>query len=667
MKKLVLVTVDLDPQIEYHKQLKFFFGDYINIESYLLDTSKGIISGDMVVVTTATIKDIVIKKMDNPNTPIIYLQTTFCNKQIEMLNDIPSGSDVLVISNYRTYAKECIQIIDDCTDKRLNLVPYYIEVWDFIYKNFNYGLYIGDESIKLDNVNKLINIGYKVIHPNSLNIIIEKLFRNNTLLLKKLETYSKDIININFQELLTIKMLNESRKEINALISVFENGIIIIDNFDRIIDYNEYICRLFDIKRDVFEGKHISKINQFKDIYVKSKDINDNSKLEFNCNFLKKHLIVYKKTMRFQHVIFRKFLFIEAVGNIKKDDIKNKAKYTFTNIITNNTLMKKNIEISKKISQTDSTILITGETGTGKELFAQAIHNESYRRDKPFLAINCATFLESILASELFGYEKGTFTGALKEGKKGIFENANGGTVFLDEIGDAPLNVQAELLRVLEEKEIRRLGGNENIPVNVRIISATNKDLKVSIDKGLFRKDLFYRLNTFTINIPPLRERNGDITLLTKYFLKKNGYGYKKVDMKIFKTMENIYWDGNIRELKNFVNYLGCMSKKTITINDFPLNYRYIICNQKNSNKLFLNLNKNETEICIFILKSLLNKEKGRESLYKEAVEYKLNTTLHEIRKALEFLSQEGFIKQFKGRIGSKITTKGIEFLKKIK
>ena len=228
------------------------------------------------------------------------------------------------------------------------------------------------------------------------------------------------------------------------------------------------------------------------------------------------------------------------------------AEYKFSNILTEDPGMmtvKKQAEIYAK---TDSTILIQGESGTGKELFAQSIHNGSSRKNRPFVAVNCAAIPSSLLESELFGYEKGAFTGAQKEGKAGYFELAHLGTLFLDEIGEVSLEVQTRLLRVLQEHEIMRVGGDRIIPVNVRVIAATNKDLKEEIRKGNFREDLYYRLNILELSVPPLRERGEDVSVLARQ-LSKIWKCPPEAIGKILPELREYSWPGNVRELRNIV------------------------------------------------------------------------------------------------------------------
>lgn len=231
------------------------------------------------------------------------------------------------------------------------------------------------------------------------------------------------------------------------------------------------------------------------------------------------------------------------------------AKHTFDDIIAVGQDMREVINRAKMFAPTESTVLILGETGTGKELFAQSIHNASTRKAGPFVAINCAALPESLLESELFGYEEGAFTGSRRGGKPGLFELAHGGTIFLDEIGDMSLPIQARLLRVLEQREVMRLGGDRVLPVNVRVIAATHKDLRKAVLQGTFRPDLYYRLNVLNILIPPLRERREDIPELVRSFLaiscERLGLAPKTVAREAMDVLVAYSWPGNVRELRN--------------------------------------------------------------------------------------------------------------------
>lgn len=267
----------------------------------------------------------------------------------------------------------------------------------------------------------------------------------------------------------------------------------------------------------------------------------------------------------------------EERERLKRENIRLKEeiheKYSFENIITRSSKMNEIFSTIKKSAPYKLSILLTGESGTGKELFAKAIHYNSSRSKQPFVAVNCGAIPNELLENEFFGHAKGSFTGAVSS-KKGLFEEADKGTIFLDEIGELPFNLQVKLLRVLQEENIRRIGENKTIPVDVRVIAATAKDIKKEIEKKLFREDLFFRLNVVSVHIPPLRERKGDISLLTDHFIAKYDDKEKKiksVSSELLKQLFNYSWPGNIRELENIIQRSIIMNESGIlNPNDLP-------------------------------------------------------------------------------------------------
>lgn len=244
-----------------------------------------------------------------------------------------------------------------------------------------------------------------------------------------------------------------------------------------------------------------------------------------------------------------------------------KAKYIFNDLVGDSPAIKKVIQFAQKVAAGETDLLITGESGTGKEIFAQAIHNSSRRSQGPFVALNCASLTSSLVESELFGYEEGAFTGAKKGGKTGLFEIADGGTILLDEIGELSLEVQAKLLRVLQEKTVRKVGESTEIPVNVRVITSTNRNLKKMVAEGRFREDLYYRLNVLNIHLPPLRERDKDAIPLARHFLtlysRKIGRSYS-FSPEIYSVFAGYHWPGNVRELRNTIEFAANMCEDNI-------------------------------------------------------------------------------------------------------
>jgi len=318
-------------------------------------------------------------------------------------------------------------------------------------------------------------------------------------------------------------------------------------------------------------------------------------------------------------------------------------KFSFSNIVGQSEKMKKIYALIKNICSTDVTVLIVGETGTGKELIAKAIHFNSHRKDKPFIAINCAAISEHLMESELFGHEKGAFTDAYKQ-KIGKVEVANEGTLFLDEIGDMSFGLQAKLLRFLQDKQFERVGGTAKLSSDVRIIAATNKDLLKSIQEQKFREDLYYRLNVIRIEVPPLRERENDIALLTEHFVKQSCIKFKKniktISPESLKKIQEYQWPGNIRELENLVdNLVLTTSDNTINIEDMPKQYSSIdegkSREQKVNTEVPLRDARNEFEKNYLI--ELLKKHHGnintiseksgmnRKSIFLKLQEYKIN------------------------------------------
>lgn len=255
----------------------------------------------------------------------------------------------------------------------------------------------------------------------------------------------------------------------------------------------------------------------------------------------------------------------------------NASKYRVDDIIGECDIMKELKESVKKVAKTNSSVLILGESGTGKELFAHSIHSASMRKNEPFICVNCGTIPENLIESELFGYEEGAFTGAKKGGKTGLFQAANGGTIFLDEIGDLPLPMQVKMLRVLQDKEIQKVGSNVREPINVRVVAATNKNLNSMIKEGQFRSDLYYRLNVVTLNIPALRERKDDLPFLVNSLLtkisKKENLGNITISKAAMEYLISYDWPGNVRELENVIeraiNFIG--SDKKIEIKHLPV------------------------------------------------------------------------------------------------
>lgn len=359
------------------------------------------------------------------------------------------------------------------------------------------------------------------------------------------------------------KLEYKSRELLTVIDSVNE-GIIIIDDENKILSINKYIKEKFKLEDFGIVGKNISGILPPKviDKLKKTDYCLDEEQVNINYNNCRNVFFLSMKPIRVNEKVSGAVITFKDFNKMQQSVLKISEKhpvFTFENIIGDSIIFSQVKEQVKLISKQNVPVLLLGESGTGKELFARAIHFESDRKNEIFMPINCGAIPESLVESELFGYEKGAFTGASSSGKMGKFEIAKDGTVFLDEIGDLPLHMQVKLLRVLEEKEITRVGGLNSIKINCRIIAATNKHLHKMVESGEFRQDLFYRLNVIPINIPSLRERGYDVLELSMYFLNRYNKIYEK-DIKGFtddvkNALISYSWPGNVRELQNLIEY----------------------------------------------------------------------------------------------------------------
>ncbi len=370
--------------------------------------------------------------------------------------------------------------------------------------------------------------------------------------------------------------LERTRSEIiNIMLNHNEDGIIAIDDKGRILAINNQAYRVFQLSTvGELIGQPLSSVGasgEWKQLLE-----NGSGKDRIICLHDKKYYVQYKPLSEMEAGAGA-LIFIKNTDRIIEEESRIRrglsekgltAKYTFEDILGQSAAIRENIRMAERYSGVNSNVLIIGETGTGKELFAHSIHQASKRSHQPFVALNCAALPENLLESELFGYEAGAFSGASKGGKTGLFELAHKGTIFLDEIGEIPITLQAKLLRVLQEKEIRRIGSTSVHPVDVRVISATNINMEEKIKEGQFRSDLYYRLNLLDISIPPLRERKEDIQELVDHYLTRfaceMGKSIPTVTKDAARILKEHSWPGNVRELRNICERLTVLNDTSI-------------------------------------------------------------------------------------------------------
>lgn len=388
--------------------------------------------------------------------------------------------------------------------------------------------------------------------------------------------------------------LQEANERLDAIIENSFDGIYITDNKANTIKVNKSYEVITGLKKEEVLGKNMIDLIKNNVISISGSVLALQKKEPIT---LQQEFKTGKKALITSSPVFdKKGNIIMVVTNVRdlteiyklKKEVEKNSLLTKKNINIESTSIKENekiicidenskqvLNIAKKVAGLDTTVMLIGQTGVGKELFANYILNNSNRKNEPFIKVNCGAISPSLAESELFGYEKGSFTGADKKGKAGIFEAANNGTVFLDEVGELPLSLQVKLLRVIQEREIERVGGTKSIKVNVRIIAATNADLEQLVENNLFRKDLYYRLMVFPIYIPPLKERKEDIIPLINLFKDtfNNKYGFNKsFSNEALEFLREQDWPGNIRELRNVVERGLILSDNVVTTKDlnFP-------------------------------------------------------------------------------------------------
>ena len=374
--------------------------------------------------------------------------------------------------------------------------------------------------------------------------------------------------------------------QLSTTLNSMDTAIIVISKDGNIQDINKAALNAFNLDYNYCINKNINTILNYNNKII---DLNEHNKSynDIELEIQNKRYNISKRTYnnKFDQSAGSIITF-NKMRNIHKMVSKYSgfsAPYTFDDIVGQSQKMLYAKNLCMKSAKSISTVLILGESGTGKELFAQSIHNASDRRGEPFIAINCGALPKGLIESELFGYEGGAFTGAKREGKPGKFELADGGTIFLDEIGDMPLDTQVSILRVLQNKEIIRIGSTKAKKVDIRVIAATNKDLLESIKNKSFREDLYYRLNVLTITIPPLRERSSDLSILTNYFISyysnKLNKSISKIDDDAMLALSSYSWPGNVRELENAIERainIVDSDSDIITMNDLPSNIQKI-------------------------------------------------------------------------------------------
>ncbi|WP_372636764.1 sigma-54 interaction domain-containing protein [Cohnella sp.] len=627
-------------------------------------------------------------------TDILIIKRTLSKEGWGMIRQLSPGEKYLVVNDERDSVVESISLLYELGLRHVDLVPYYLGAPDN--RNVTMAITPGEPQLVPEYVTHTIDIGARVVDLSTIVELLTRFHLLNSEMRGVLNAYAKTIATSNLGLQVTLQELVNGKNLFEETLNMVQDGVVTFDERGTIAFINDTAEDLLQSRRDASNLsiqqllRHQGIDPQFLHGDVKDQliTIRDQTVIA-NATWIRGHSSVRVLILK----IAKKVEELELKLRTQLRQNGHAAKFTFKDIVTESPVMKRIIERARKMANNDFSILLLGENGTGKELFAHSIHQYSHRSKFPFIAFNCGALPENLLESELFGYEEGAFTGARRGGKPGLFEQAHKGTIFLDEIGDISPALQTRLLRVLQHKEILKVGGTRMLPVDVRVIAATHRDLPGMVKEGTFREDLYYRLKVLQIDILPLRERKEDIPALIRFFFERRGLPFD-LSGPIMEAMLDYEWPGNIRELENTIEYLSIMGDETFGVEDLPFLTQYsgnpsYKSEEEDDNQpvvaqaaspAFRNegesLGKNRLvtwsvagiDAESFLLELVLEADRsgrhtGRRNLVGMARERGVIMTENEIRKRMESLRKQGLVDIRLGRSGCTLTAEGFKHL----
>jgi len=664
----------------YSQQLKSLFEDYIDIQKFSfsdLSIENGI-NCDLVLIPSDSTYESVKQYVKN-NSPTIVANRTLSKDGFNKIINLPPGTKAMLANVGADMAMETISLIHQLGIHHLELIPVYPGM--NIIPDLDIAITPGELQCVPDDIHEIIDIGDRVLDISTIMDITMELGIADLLQKQHIRNYFNEIMPINIGLDKIVGKTNKLESQLDILLHILDEGVIGVNTKGIIYSYNESAERILGYKKEEIIGTKAARYLPqvpFEYVLNTSQPIKE-ALLKIGSYDIVVTIapIIHSLTLYGAVAIIKKFSDVENKQHKLRAQLIGKghvAKYSFDDILGKSESINRCKDIAKRMAKSDSSILITGKSGTGKELFAQAIHNYSLRKDYQFVAVNCAAFPESLLESELFGYEEGAFTGARKGGKLGLFELSHRGTLFLDEIGEMPISLQTRLLRVLQEREVMRIGGDHVINVDVRVIAATNRNLQELVNKGQFRQDLYFRLNVLPLNIPPLTERKEDILFIVEELKKYFHANFDLTPGAISMFLQHD-WEGNVRQLKNYIEYLTNLRKKTIDIEDLPFSYTPYTPSEKLTEDekvlvdAFIQSVIHYTDKYTFVLEELeknyfAKKRCGRKTLADAAAQQGIFLTEQEIRKILTILESFLMVETSIGRGGTKISSFGLKALR---
>lgn len=682
-KQIAIITNAKEIRSSMKDQIDLIFEDLVESKIYSIEDGsiKNLNKADLYLLSSSAYEFLDEKFFKNKN--IVITDYTVTKEKLRYLKSFPKGTKIIFFNVSFKMCIETISMMYHLGVNNIEFIPAYPQMDNF--PDGNIIMTPAETQLLPKEVRdrKIIDIGHRIIDANTIIEIALKLEFEHILYYKKIREYLDTVATNDYSLSKIVEKATQAESQFSLLMKTTNIAILGVDRDNFLCSCNERAEKILNKRSETLLGNNAEELLPYID-FKKVKDTREEIReklIKIGEEYINLSIIPIIKAENYMgaFAIFQEFKEEEKKQNELRRQLLNKghrAKYTFDDIIGENQTMLKLKALAQKMARIDSDILITGESGTGKELFAHAIHNYSHRKDYPFIVVNCAAIPETLLESELFGYEEGAFTGAKKGGKIGLFEFAHMGTLFLDELEGMSPTLQVKLLRVIQEKEIMRIGGDRVINVDVRIIATTNEELRELVKEGKFRKDLYYRMSAFPLIIPPLRERKDDLYLLVEKFMRNSEVDFR-FSTKAKKAFEMYNWEGNIRELKNYIEFLGFTEEKIIEFKDMPLAIREYYENIENES-IFEKKRKEEEELkkyfgqsyekYIFLLKEIdrcdMKKESsGRQKLVETFKKRGVVFTEQEIRGMLKKLEELELIEVFKGRRGNKISKKGKELM----
>ena len=682
LKRLTFLTLSRATYRIFETQLKSFFKDQVAIYGVCLEDSHEIpqLEGDLILVSSRDVVPVLAGKITNKQ--FIISRRTLDPSKLGPLFKLEANTKVLVVNNAQDVTEDTVDILREFGLDSLNLIPWWPGC-DKDVRSVKIAVTPGFTSIVPSHVTQIYDLG---VRPIDISTLVEIALRLD-LPLEGIHYATaanyKGMLKAIREQVNLLSEIESSRKELEVILDNVHDAVIMCDSTGKIRKLNNAAKLMLEagVKVGTMDIEQANIKQWLPERLINTVVTTGVAEVNRLCTLgNKKYLVTVTPIEDQQRSLVITALESASIEEARRDLARamrsrpRAARYRFEDIIGASTGLKRVVNIAKKLAATDTTVFITGETGTGKELFAHAIHNASPRRHGPFVAQNIAALPEPLVQSELFGYESGAFTGARREGKPGLFELADGGTIFLDEIADISMAVQVSLLRVLQEREVTRVGGSNLIPVSVRVIAATNQDLREAVEKGRFRKDLYYRLCAFPLRIPPLRERPEDIPLLAAYFTRKYSQWDPTFPDKLLRKLQNWSWPGNVRELEELIKYAASVADTLqefhSAIEEFLNTFTMIPLKStpesfdQVSNRLRRCAGLDEFAVILECLAQNGNEHGiGRDAIHTSLMASGISMTPGQIRTRIRLLSDLGLTESLRGRNGTRLTPRGRDYL----